>query len=76
MENEKIVYRTSPIHGINLIITCTLKPIQTRTEVSYATDYEMPWGVFGKFLDKVMMKRPMEKDLEKELKGLKSVLEK
>ena len=76
VENEKIVYRTSPIQGVIIIGTCTLKPTEAGTEVSYAADYEMPWGVLGKFLDKVMMKRAMEKDLERELKGLQSILEK
>jgi len=76
LENEKIVYRTSPIHGVIMHGTFTLKPTEAGTEMTYAADYEMPWGVLGKFLDKVMMKRAMKKDLEGESKSLKSFLEK
>ena len=44
--------------------------------MTYAVDYTMPWGVLGKFLDKVMIKRAMLKDIEGESKSLKSFLEK
>jgi len=36
----------------------------------------MPWGILGKFLDKLFIHRIAEKELEKELKNLKSILEK
>jgi len=76
LENEKIVFRTSPIHGVRMTGTFTLKPTEAGTEMTYAVDYTMPWGVFGKFLDKVMIKRALKKDMEGEAKKLKSVLEK
>jgi len=76
LENEKIVFCTSPLHGVRVIGTFTLKPKEAGTEMTYATDYTMPWGVLGKFLDKVMMKRAMLKDIEGEAKSLKSILEK
>jgi uncharacterized protein YndB with AHSA1/START domain len=76
LENEKIVFRTSPIHGVRVTATFTLKPTEAGTEMTYAADYTMPWGVIGKFLDKVMMKKAMLKDIEGEAKSLKTILEK
>ena len=75
LENEEIVFRTSPIHGVRMTGTFTLKPTEAGTEMTYAADYKMPWGVLGKFLDKLMIKRAMKKDLEGESKSLKSFLE-
>ena len=74
--NEKIVFRTSPIHGVRMTGTFTLRPTEAGTEMTYAADYTMPWGVLGKFLDKVMIKKAMLKDIEGESKKLKSILEK
>ena len=76
LENEKIVFRTSPISGVRMTGIFTLKPTEAGTEMTYAADYTMPWGVLGKFLDKVIIKRAMKKDLEGESKSLKSFLEK
>jgi len=76
LENEKIVFRTSPVHGVRMTGTFTLKPTEAGTEMTYAADYTMPWGVLGKFLDKVMIKKAMLKDIEGESKSLKSILEK
>jgi len=76
LENEKIVFRTSPLHGVRVTGTFTLKPTEAGTEMTYAVDYEMPWGVLGKFLDKLMIKRAFKKDIEGESKKLKSILEK
>jgi len=76
LENEKIAFLTSPIQGVRVTGTFTLKPTEVGTEMTYAVDYTMPWGVLGKFLDKVMIKRAMLKDIEGESKSLKSFLEK
>ena len=76
IENEKIVYRTSPIQGAIVDGTFTLKPTEAGTEMTYAADYEMPWGVFGKLFDKLIVERMMKKDIEGEAKSLRNFLEK
>ena len=44
--------------------------------MTYAVDYEMPWGIFGKFLDKLFVRRAFKKDVSGEAEKLKSILEK
>ncbi len=76
IENEKISSRWRGTGQVrNTIVTYTLKPTEAGTEMTYAVDYEMPWGVFGKFLDKLFAQRNAEKIIEKESKKLKSILE-
>jgi hypothetical protein len=53
-----------------------LKPSEEGTHFTYIFDYELPWGLFGKFFDKLFAKRESEKAQEKWLKTLKSLLEK
>jgi len=73
LENEKITFR-SKSKGYTLV-TYILKPVEEGTKLTYTIDYEMPWGILGKFLDK-LGHRSGEKKVEKELKNLKSILEK
>ena len=76
IENEKISSRWRGTGRVrNTIVTYTLKPTKAGTEMTYAVDYEMPWGVLGKFLDKLFAQREAEKIVEKESKKLKSILE-
>ena len=78
LENKKLTYHAKK-SGTNQtmgIITCILEPIDGRTKFTYVFDYEMPWGIFGKFLDKLFAKRESEKAQEKWLKKLKNILEK
>jgi uncharacterized membrane protein len=76
LENEKLTVRTSPIHGATLTASFVLKPTEVGTEMTYAIDYEMPWGIFGKFLDKLFVKRALKKDITGEAEKLKRILEK
>jgi uncharacterized membrane protein len=46
------------------------------TKLTYAVSYEMPWGIFGKFIEKLFAKRMGEGQLKKSLEKLKSILEK
>ncbi|MFB0523355.1 MAG: SRPBCC family protein [Candidatus Bathyarchaeia archaeon] len=76
IENEKITTRTSPIQGATMIATFAVKPTEAGTEMSYVVDYEMPWGILGKILDKLFIRRALKKDITGEAEKLKSILEK
>lgn len=70
IENEKITYlhEHSPM-------TYILKPTDEGTRLTYVVEYEMPWGILGKFLFRFL--RGMgERDVEKGFEKLKSILEK
>ena len=78
LENEKMTFHVKK-SGTNLttgIMTFILKPIEEGTEMTLVFDYEMPWGVFGKFFNKVGGQRMGEKHQEKCLEQLKNILEK
>ncbi len=74
IKNEKITYLIEE-PGRNSTITLVLEPVEGETELIYAVNYEMPWGIFGKFIEK-LFKGIGEGQLEKSLEKLKSILEK
>ena len=75
LKNEKIAYLIEEPKR-NSSITLVLEPAEDGTKLTYAVSYEMPWGIFGKFLEKLFAKRIGEGQLEKSLEKLKSILEK
>ena len=78
LKNEKITYRCVQEESGNefATITLVLEPIEDGTRLTYAVSFEMPWGVFGKFIEKVGGRRLGERGIEKSLEKLKSILEK
>jgi uncharacterized protein YndB with AHSA1/START domain len=75
LKNEKITYLIEE-PGRNSTITYILEPVEAGIKLTHLVGYEMPWGIFGKFLEKAFAKRMGEGQLEKSLEKLKSILEK
>jgi carbon monoxide dehydrogenase subunit G len=75
LKNEKITYLIEE-SGANSTITLVLEPVEEGTKLTYAVNYEMPWGIFGKFIEKSFAKRMGEREVERALGKLKSILEK
>jgi len=75
LKNEKITYLVEESKRKSTL-TLVLEPAEDGTKLKYAASYEMPWGIFGKFLEKAFVKRIGEGHLEKCLEKLKSILEK
>jgi len=75
LKNEKITYLIEE-PGRNSTMTLVLETVEDGTKLTYAVSYEMPWGVFGKFLEKLFARRVGKGQLEKSLEKLKSILEK
>ena len=71
LENEKITY----LHG-HSPMTYILEPIEEGTKLTYMVEYEMPWGILGKFFEKTLGKRLGERGIERSIQKLKSILEK
>lgn len=79
LENKKITHHISEkmFKGtFTVLATYSLQSVETKTKFTYKGEYEMPWGIFGRFLDKLFIHRKAKKDLETELENLKSILEK
>ena len=80
LENEKITYRaweeTKYFGTLSMLTTYSLEPVGTDTKFTYEIESELPFGIFGKFLEKLFVRRWAEKTLWTQLENLKSVLEK
>jgi hypothetical protein len=78
LENEKMTFnvKKSGTNRPSVIATFLLEPIKAGTKLAIVYNYEMPWGVFGKGLNKLFGQRMEEKHQEKCLEQLKSILEK
>lgn len=73
LENRKITHR---MYGkYDALVAFTLDPIEAGTKFTYRVDYETPWGILGKILSP-LVHRIMEREVDRDLKGLKSILEK
>jgi len=77
LRNEKIVWRSAGGRAKpNMIRSYALKPIETGTMMTTVFDYTSPFSVLGKIVDKTGGQRIAEKEIEKSLGKLKSILEK
>ena len=75
LENEKMTYGFD-VRRISMIMTYFLEPIDKRTRLTYTVDYEMHWSILGKIIEKLYLRRHIEKETERSLETLKSILEK
>ncbi len=73
LDKQKIVFRSTEMGGV---LTFVLEPVESGTKVMYAMDYELPWGILGKFLNALFAQRMSEKEVEGSLAQLKGILEK
>jgi len=74
LENEKMTYRSKPPYYA-YTATYILKPVEGGTKLTWTSDVKMPWGVLGKAIGGLASSRS-EKQVEKALEKLKSILEK
>jgi uncharacterized protein YndB with AHSA1/START domain len=73
LENKKLTYHAK-VPRMSFTSTSIVESVDEGTKYTHVIDAELPWGVFGKVLGRVM--RGMgEKDSEKSLETLKSILE-
>lgn len=70
---EKLTFQSKG-KRMNAIMTYLLEPITGGTQFSYRVDYEIPMGILGRALSR-MLKGSGERDLETSLANLKRILE-
>jgi len=75
LKNEKMTFRMIGKRANNTVVTYVLKSVDEGTQFAYVMTYQLPWGSLGKFLEK-MGQGMLEKEAEKSLEKLKSILEK
>jgi uncharacterized membrane protein len=73
--NEKVSWRT--ISGnMTIIYNATLDPVKAGTKLTTSFDYELPYSILGKLIDKLRVHKAMEKESEKALQKMKEIAEK
>ena len=75
LENEKMTFRMLGKRANNTVVTCGLQSVDEGTRFAYVMTFKLPWVIFGTLLDK-LVKGGLEKEAEKSLEKLKSILEK
>ena len=75
VENERMAFRTTG-GNITLVVSSTLSPTKDRTKVTFTEDYELQYSIIGKIIDKLRVRKAIEKDVEGALKKLKEMAEK
>lgn len=80
LEHEKMTYRawekTKHFGTLSQVTTYTLEPVGTDTKFTFELESEKFLGIFGKFLEKLYLRKWAEKKIKKALENLKSILEK
>jgi uncharacterized membrane protein len=73
-ENKKLAWECKP--PLKNKGRFTLEPTSEGTNFMIEMEYELPYSVIGKIIDKVKVHKQMEGEIEEGLKNLKTVLEK
>jgi carbon monoxide dehydrogenase subunit G len=81
LENKKMTYRAweKPKYfgTLSALSSYSLEPVVgTDTKITYEVESEKFLGIFGKFLEKLYLRRWAEKNIQKALENLKSIIEK
>jgi uncharacterized protein YndB with AHSA1/START domain len=74
-KNRKIVMRTAKDSKLNMTVTGLFEPTTEGTKLTYIDEYEVPYSLLGKLVDKVKYSKDTEKFMEGMLENLKQTLE-
>ena len=74
VENKNIAWKSEePMKSVG---GYNLEPSGAGTKLVMKMDYELPYSVLGKLLDKIKVSKELEKDIAESLEKLKKILEK
>jgi len=74
VRNERATWRTT---GGNLTAVglTTLEPVEGGSRLTFVIDYDLPYSILGKVVDKLMVSRDFEKGIKTGLQKLKRIVE-
>ena len=75
LKNEKMTFRMMGKRANNTVVTYVLESADEGTKFAFVMTFKLPWWILGMLLDK-LGKGMLEKEAERSLKKLKSILEK
>jgi carbon monoxide dehydrogenase subunit G len=74
-KNKKLSMRTIGASRFKMQASNILEPTAKGTKVTRTFDYELPYSILGKIVDKLKVGKDMEKSTEKQLRDVKKALE-
>jgi carbon monoxide dehydrogenase subunit G len=75
VRNEKFVSHTVGESKFKGKASITLEPTAKGTRMNYSMEYELPYSVLGKLIDKVTVHKKMEEGISNNLENIKKALE-
>lgn len=75
VKNKKAVARTIGASKFKSTISYAVEPTAKGTKLTYSMDYELPYSVLGKLVDKLKVGKDMEKNIGAMMENLKRALE-
>jgi carbon monoxide dehydrogenase subunit G len=75
VKNKKMVSHTIGASKFKGTDSFTLEPTAKGTKLTFSMDYEMPYSVLGKLIDKLSVQKKMEKGISDALENGKKALE-
>ena len=73
--NKKMAMRTVEGSKLKMTATMTFEPTTKGTKVTFNEEYEVPYSVLGKLIDKLKFSKDTEKFMEELLEKLKKAIE-
>ena len=75
VKDKKITYHTIGASKFKMTNTSTLEPTAKGTKLTSSVDYELPYSVLGKLVDKLRVSKGIDKDNTNLLENIKKALE-
>ena len=75
VKNKKAIWRTTR-GNLTAVGSTILELTDAGTKVTFVIDYDLPYSILGKVIDRLVVGRDMEKDIENGMKKLKEMTEK
>jgi carbon monoxide dehydrogenase subunit G len=75
VKNKKVAMRTIGASKFKMTGSHTLEPTDKGTKLTNTMDYELPYSILGKIVDKIKVHKDIEKQVEKQLRETKKALE-
>jgi carbon monoxide dehydrogenase subunit G len=75
VKNKKVAMRTIGASKFKMTNSWTLEPTAKGTKCTFSMEYEVPYSILGKLVDKLKVSKDMEKSMNKMLENMKKALE-
>jgi carbon monoxide dehydrogenase subunit G len=74
-KDRKVSMRTIGASRVKMNVSQSFEPTAKGTKLTVTNDYEVPYSILGKLVDKIMVQKNIEKAMERNLKNIKKALE-